>query len=103
MGGIYNVCHWNGLRGHDVHTKFHDIWFRYLRNIMFITTTVSEAIMLALLIKGFIKYAIEIASCGMIYIQSFKSGIQAILRLCFRNMWGCNVGIYDGRDYEFCL
>jgi hypothetical protein len=70
---------------------------------MFITTKISDAIMLALLIKGFIKYAIEMASCCMMYIPSFNTGIQAILRLCFRNLKDCNVGIYDGRDYEFCL
>jgi hypothetical protein len=45
---------------------------------------------------------IEMASCGMIlYIPSFMetgTGVQAILRLCFRNLRGCNVGNTDGRD-----
>jgi hypothetical protein len=27
MGDIYEVCHWNGLRCHDTHTKFHKDWF----------------------------------------------------------------------------
>jgi hypothetical protein len=47
------------------------------------------------------KCAVEIASCGMIYIPSFMKigkGIQAILRFCLRNLIGCNVGITDGRD-----
>jgi uncharacterized protein YraI len=41
------------------------------------------------------------ASGGMIYIPSFikiGSGIQAVLRFCLSNLWGCNVGINDGRD-----
>jgi hypothetical protein len=29
MGGIYEVCHWDGLRCHDIHTKFHKDWFRH--------------------------------------------------------------------------
>jgi hypothetical protein len=31
MGGIYEVCHWDELRGHDiyVHTMFHKDWFRH--------------------------------------------------------------------------
>jgi hypothetical protein len=40
-------------------------------------------------------------SHGMIFIQSFMkicAGVQAILRFCFRNLRGCNVGITDGRD-----
>jgi hypothetical protein len=41
------------------------------------------------------------ASCGMIYIPSFVKtdvSVQAILRVCPRNMRGCKVGITDGRD-----
>jgi hypothetical protein len=47
------------------------------------------------------KYAVEVASCGMIYIPSFMkigTGVQVILRFCLRNLRGCNVGITDGRD-----
>jgi hypothetical protein len=29
MGRIYEVCRWDGLRSHDVHTTFHKHWFRY--------------------------------------------------------------------------
>jgi hypothetical protein len=28
MGGIYEVCRSDGLRCHDIHTKFHKEWFR---------------------------------------------------------------------------
>jgi hypothetical protein len=28
MGGIYDVCCSNGLRWHDIHTKFHVDWYR---------------------------------------------------------------------------
>jgi hypothetical protein len=47
------------------------------------------------------KYAVEIASYGMIYLLSFRktgAGIQAILRFCLRNLRGCNIGITDGRN-----
>jgi hypothetical protein len=29
MGGIYEVCRWDGLSRHDVHTKFHKDWFSH--------------------------------------------------------------------------
>jgi hypothetical protein len=47
-------------------------------------------------------YAVEMASCGMIYLPSFMkigTGVQAILRFCLRNLKGCDVGITDGRDF----
>jgi hypothetical protein len=37
----------------------------------------------------------------MLYIQSLMkiaTGVQAILKVFFNNMRGCNVGITDGRD-----
>jgi hypothetical protein len=49
----------------------------------------------------FIKYAIEMASDGLIYVPSFMemgTGVQAILRFCFSTLRGCDVGIADGRD-----
>jgi hypothetical protein len=48
------------------------------------------------------KYAVEMDSCGMIYIPSFTrigTGVQAILRFFIRNVRGCNVHITDGRDF----
>jgi hypothetical protein len=38
------------------------------------------------------KYAVEIASCGMIYIPTFKMFL-------LRNLRGCNVDITDGGDF----
>jgi hypothetical protein len=41
-------------------------------------------------------HAVEMASCGIIYLPSImkiRTGIQAILRLCLRNMRGGNVVI----------
>jgi hypothetical protein len=38
-----------------------------------------------------------------VYITRFMkivTGVQAILRLCPRNLGGCNVGITDGSNYE---
>jgi hypothetical protein len=29
MGRIYEVCHWDGLICHDIHTKFHEDWFSH--------------------------------------------------------------------------
>jgi hypothetical protein len=46
------------------------------------------------------KCAIEMGSDGMIYIQSFMktgTGVQAIVRFCFRNSSSCNVGITGGK------
>jgi hypothetical protein len=46
-------------------------------------------------------YAVEMASCGMIYLPSFMkigTDIQAMLRFCLRNLRGCGVGITDGRE-----
>jgi hypothetical protein len=71
MGRIYEVSCWNGLRWHDIHTKFHDDQFRCLSNITVITATIWEAVMLALLFEGIMKHAVEIASRGMVYIPSF--------------------------------
>jgi hypothetical protein len=46
------------------------------------------------------KYAIEMPSCGMIYIPSFMhigTGVQAILTFRLRNLRGSNVDITDGK------
>jgi hypothetical protein len=46
-------------------------------------------------------YTFEMGSGGMICVPSLiniDTGVQAILRLCFRNFRGCNIGITDGRD-----
>jgi hypothetical protein len=29
MGGIYEVCHSDGFRYHDIYTKFYKDWFRH--------------------------------------------------------------------------
>jgi hypothetical protein len=49
------------------------------------------------------KYAVEMALCGMYYLPSFKkiaTGVQAILRFCLGNLRGCDVGITVGTDYD---
>jgi hypothetical protein len=48
MRGIYEVQCYDGLRWHDIHTEFHDDWFRYSSNIKVITT-ILVAVMLVLL------------------------------------------------------
>jgi hypothetical protein len=44
-------------------------------------------------------YAVEMASCGMIYLSSFMTiatGVQAILRFCLRNL--ISFGITNGKN-----
>jgi hypothetical protein len=46
-------------------------------------------------------YAVEMISCGLIYIHSVMkigTGVQGILRCRLRSLKGCNVGITVGRD-----
>jgi hypothetical protein len=48
------------------------------------------------------KYAVETASCVMIYLLSFMkigTGVQAELRFYLGNFRGCNVGITEGKDF----
>jgi hypothetical protein len=46
-------------------------------------------------------YAVEMTSCVKIHLPSFMkigTGVQVILRFCFRNMKGCYGGITEGWD-----
>jgi hypothetical protein len=52
MGVIYEVSYWDGLKWHDIHTKFHKDWFKHSSNIKVIISTISEASMLVLLMGG---------------------------------------------------
>jgi hypothetical protein len=54
---------------------------------------------LVLLMVVIYKFWLEMASCGMIYIQSVMkigTGVPAILSFCLRNFGGCKVGNTDG-------
>jgi hypothetical protein len=56
---------------------------------------------LVLLIEGIYGGAVEMAWCGTIYIPSemkIGTGVETILRFCFRNLRGCNIGITHGWD-----
>jgi hypothetical protein len=49
------------------------------------------------------KGAVEIGSGGMIYsyvpcLMKIGTGVQAMLRVWFSNMKGCNVGVTNVRD-----
>jgi hypothetical protein len=62
----------------------------HLINITVITATILQAMLFVLLFEG-IYEAVQITSCGMIYVRSFmKTGIdvdfQVILRFCLRNL-----------------
>jgi hypothetical protein len=46
-------------------------------------------------------YAVEIPSCGMIFLPIFMrigKDVQAVLRFFPRNLSGCNVGITTGKE-----
>jgi hypothetical protein len=70
MGGIYDVSFWDGLWGHDIHTKFLGDRFRHLSNITVNTVTVWEADMLVLLIGGVNEVG---RSEGLIWYDSIQS------------------------------
>jgi hypothetical protein len=57
--------------------------------------------MLVLLMGGFMKYAVEMSSVGMIYIpifMKFDVGVLATETVCLKNLRDYNVGITDVRD-----
>jgi hypothetical protein len=80
MWVLYEVHSWDGLKRQDVCTKFHDDWFRHSSNIR-------------LLPQKF-----ERLQHWYYWWEGFMS-IQLILRFCFSNLRGCNVGIIDVRDW----
>jgi hypothetical protein len=130
MWVIYKVHCWDGLRWHDIHTKLHEDWFLLSGNIKVIALTIWKAAVLVLLmrriydvchcddfrwhdtyipcfitiiwqINGFLMYATEMASGGMIHIPSLmmiSSDIHVILRFCLSNLNDCNICITDERD-----
>jgi hypothetical protein len=54
---------------------------------------------LVLLTEDIYEYAVQMASCGIIYIPRFMkigTSVQAILRCWLRNSNGCDVGVTDG-------
>jgi hypothetical protein len=105
-GGIYEVCHLDGLRLNDIHTKFHGDWFRHSSSIKTITSTIWEAAVLVLLIAGVYDVSLKITSRGMVSIPSFMkigTGFQAIWRVFLKYFGICNVGIIDGNDLWIAL
>jgi hypothetical protein len=46
---IYEVHQCDGSRWHDIHTKFHEDWFRHSDNINVIASKIGEAAVLVLL------------------------------------------------------
>jgi hypothetical protein len=97
MDMICDVHRRDDLRWHDIHIKSHNDQFRHWVNIKCITPTTGEDIG-----GDFMIYAIEMASCVMIYLPSFMKigkGIHVILRFCLNNFRGFNVGITDGKGF----
>jgi hypothetical protein len=101
IGGIHDIRRSNGLRWHDVHTKFHGDQFKYLRNITVITATIEETVMLVLLTEEINEVSVEVVSCGIIYVQNFMkidTGFKKILWFYLSNLKSRNVGVTDGKD-----
>jgi hypothetical protein len=67
MGRIYDVHCLNGLRWHDIYTKFHYDSFKLSSNIV-ITSTVSEAAVLVLMMGVIYGVRLEISSRAKILI-----------------------------------
>jgi hypothetical protein len=89
MGKINEIIRWDGIRWHDLQSNFHDDQFWHSRIIKVIGSTVSAIAVLVLYYwqEGFINYAVEMASDGMIYNESFikvSSGVQKLL-------WGIHI------------
>jgi hypothetical protein len=81
---LWSKC-WDGLRWHDMYTKFHEDWFGYSGNIKVITLTVSEAAVLVLL-RGMIYDVyhwddLRWHNMHMPYFMTISSGIKVILRV----------------------
>jgi hypothetical protein len=101
MEGICELRRWDRLRWYDIHTKFHEDWLRYLRNIMVITGTIWVALMLVLLVAGIYVLRRSDGHSGMIYVLIFMkigTAFQAILRFCLRNLRDCYVGSIGWTD-----
>lgn len=74
-----------------LHNNFHEDWYRQWSNIKF-----WKAVCCDYWSKEFMKYVVQMASCGIIYLWSFKQigrGIQAVLRFSHRHLRSCNIGI----------
>jgi hypothetical protein len=52
MGLIYKIQISDGLRWDDIHTKLHEDWFGHSGNIMVITSSISEVVVLVLLMRA---------------------------------------------------
>jgi hypothetical protein len=70
MGGIYELCRWDGFAWYDIRIEFHDDLFRHSSNIKVIVSTSYEAAMLVFWCEVFMNYAVEMTSGGMVYIPS---------------------------------
>lgn len=80
----------------------YDDWFKHFSEVTITTATIWEAVTLILLIKR-IYEVVQMASRGMIYIQTFMNigaGVQAMLRFNLRSFNGCNVCVTDGRGFK---
>jgi hypothetical protein len=104
--GIYEVRHWGGFVWHDIHSKFHEDWFRLSSNIKVLPLWFQWLWCSYYRSKGFLKCAFETRSGGAIYMQSFTkigTGVQAILRCYLGSLNGCHVGIIDMMDSWWTL
>jgi hypothetical protein len=84
-GVIYELHRWDGLKWHDICTKFHEDWFRNSGNIKVITSAICETAVLVLLmgrIYDISRYD-DLKWHDIVYpsFMPIGSGIHVILRV----------------------
>jgi hypothetical protein len=105
-GQINEERRWDGLRRHDIHTKFNDYRSKKLSNIVVIISTIWEAAVLVLLMEG-------------IYEVHHRDGVRWLdirtkfhehrlrhsrnVKVITSTIWACSIGIgyrWGGVIYE---
>jgi hypothetical protein len=95
MEEIYELRRWDGLRWHDIYTKFPEDWCRHSSNIEVLPHQSRW-----LLCWYYWRKDLWSAPLRWLHAAWYSyqvSGVQAILKSCFRNFKCCNVGI-NGRS-----
>jgi hypothetical protein len=107
-GRLYDVCHWDSLRWHDIYIYIYiyikPSFTKIGRGVQTIKGLPQKFERLQCWYywwKGSMKCATEMGSGGMAYLPTFMKtgrGVKVILRFCLSILKGCNVGTTDGED-----
>jgi hypothetical protein len=104
MGRIYDVRHGNYIGWDNTRAKFNDDWFRYFKyNYIYYRNSLRGCNVGITNRIDLWSTPFVIDSYGMIYIPSFSKigeGVQAILRLCLRNLRNVMLVLVMGNIYE---